>query len=293
MQTNDFPPKYFKQIEEQVNKEINEARRECLSATNNINNRKKNNPLGEAGGAGIGSIIGLTLGFFVCAGKCISGISYEEGFGTSLTSCLIAFGIIALIGGVLGYIADFLAKDYYKKYEAWLESRVEDEKNNLENRISDIHFESGERKKRYYKWFEETSNNMSPRFAGSEITKEVADWMLTGFYNAIDAADRRSHIEKITVPFAFCVFNNKITCNIGTYDFELKRCDFLENPLQQTALARAIATEMELQTHVRYPNDQSGNPVTVQLERKYFDEYVSYTVTYEAENGNFERQRKW
>ena len=117
--------------------------------------------------------------------------------------------------------------------------------------------------------------------------------MTNGFCKTIDAADRRGHVEKITVPFVFNVFVDKITCNLGTFDFELKRCRSLNNPLEQTALARAIVSAIQLNIIMRYPKDSSGTDVSIDISYSYTDEYSATTITYVAPNGHYKAVRGW
>ena len=289
MQTNDFPPKYNKQVDEQANKAIEEARQKCSSIKSNVQRQRTSEPK-KSSGATCGATIGSVLGFFVCIGACAMNVQEEF---SGITAGITAYAIVVIVCLILGFFADSIAKDEYNTNESRIASRIEDEDAYLENRISEITKESIDKKYQYWEWFKKTSKHMSPRFAESELAKEVIEWMLTGFYNAIESADRRPHIETITVPFVFTVYNDKITCNLGTYDFKLKRCAYLRNPLEQTALANAIAAAMEIQTASKYPNDKTGNPVKVTDNFQYYEEYVSVTVTYTAINGNFENQRRW
>lgn len=91
----------------------------------------------------------------------------------------------------------------------------------------------------------------------------------------------------------FTVFANKITCNLGTYDFEIKRCANLPNPLAQTVLARAIASAMQLNIIMKYLQDNSGTDIVTNMNYTYGENNVTTTLTYTAPNGNFKATRGW
>jgi len=289
MQTNDFPTKYNKHIDQQVNEDINTARRQCSVRTVEIGKQRYSKPKGN--GALTGASIGFGLGFFVCAGVCIAKL--QDGFDYASTTGLITYVVIFLITLFLGIIIDSMAKSAYEGNESRIDERIKDENKSLEGEIETIRSTGEAKKAQYLTWFENTSQNMSVKFAESDLAKEVIDWMSDGFFRTIDSTDRRPHIERINVPFMFKVYREKITCNLGTYDFELKRCAFLKSPLEQTALARAIVTTMQLNTIMHYPQDASGTSVSIQIEYKYDDEYVCATISYLAPNGEFQNVRVW
>ena len=134
---------------------------------------------------------------------------------------------------------------------------------------------------------------MSVRYSESKLATEVIDWMSKGFSKTIDASDRRSHIEKINVPFSFKVYPDKISCPLGTYDFEIKRCANLNSPLEQTALARAIASSIQLNITMKYPKDASGTDFVLDIAYAYSENYVSISIIYTAPNGNYKPVKQW
>lgn len=89
------------------------------------------------------------------------------------------------------------------------------------------------------------------------------------------------------------MYTNKITCNLGTYDFEIKRCSNLTSPIEQTALARAIASAIQLNIVMKYPQDESGTSISIYIDYNYSTECPTTTVTYVAPNGNYRAVEKW
>ena len=134
---------------------------------------------------------------------------------------------------------------------------------------------------------------ISRRYAESALATEVINWMTEGFSRTIDAANRRSYVESISVPFSFNVHTDKIICNLGTYDFRIKRCANLTSPVQQTAIARAIASAIQLNITMKYPRDASGTDFVIDIAYSYTDTNVSVIITYAAPNGNYRPVQNW
>ena len=170
---------------------------------------------------------------------------------------------------------------------------IEEEQKNFEESIEEIKRENELRFSEYVKLFEKKAQDLSINYAESTVAVEVIDWMTDGFSKTVDSADRRSHIQEISVPFAFRTYRNKIECQLGTFDFEIKRCDELRNPLEQTALARAIAAAVQLNITMKYPEDVSGTDVVTNIFYTYNDDNVVTTITYTALNGNYKETRGW
>ena len=166
-------------------------------------------------------------------------------------------------------------------------------KENYNTKIANIINQSEKDQRNYLTSFEKNAQDMSVQLADSELAQKVIHWMTEGFSRTIDAADRRKHIEQINVPFSFNVYTDKITCNLGTFDFEVERCEFLDNPVEQTALARAITSSIQLNIVMKYPKDASGTDIQIKIEYQYTDKCPKTTITYVALNGNYEAVQKW
>lgn len=283
MQTNVFPSEYNRTVDSRTNNRVNEARQRSSSRIQSINNSRTSAPKDD--GTLWGIMIGMFGGFIACSCVCISNDSAGAGFGT-----WVVVGIISIVIGVL---IDKSAKSAYDDNQANADSRIREEESSIENVVKKIQSDAQSEKSQYFSEFENNAQNLSVQFAESELAKEVIEWMTNGFCKTIDAADRRSHVEKITVPFVFNVFNNKITCNLGTFDFELKRCRNLNSPLEQTALARAIVSAIQLNIIMKYPKDSSGTDISIDISYSYTNEYPATTITYVAPNGNYKAVRGW
>lgn len=162
----------------------------------------------------------------------------------------------------------------------------------------------------YESQFEAEAKKLSANFVGSMLTNKVADWITFCFVELINSANRNSYIEIISIPIKFMVYKEKIICEDGTYhyssdngtfSFLLQRCKNLESALEQKAIAYAIASTIYLNIKKRYPKDISGTDVAVHINytnnvchQEYVDpDHVTVTMTYTAENGNYQPPNEW
>lgn len=288
MTTNIFPYAYNQKVDAKTEEKIKNAREQNTDRVNYINKQHTSKPSNKCLNWGLG--IGWIGGFYACSCVCLGHLGQEDdGTGTGF----IIWMVMGIVCTLIGYAIDKVAMSAFNDNEANIASRISMENRELDKKIEDIKKEAEVEKQHYLKAFESNAQNMSVQFAESELAKEVINWMTNGFEKSIDASDRRSHVEQIVVPFQFKVLVNKITCNLGTYDFELQRCRNLTNPLEQTALARAIATAIQLNIIMKYPKDASGTDISINIDYSFASDYPTTTITYIAPNGNYKPVRNW
>jgi hypothetical protein len=263
MQFNQFPYSFLQELDRVTNQKINQVtqqKNEAIHRLNTNNNNtvhnlssSKNTSEPKYGQfAGGGFITGLVIGAFVCFTNG-DAIDAKINFSDSIGSAFMFWLMFGAIGAVIGLILCGLVASAQNGSNRSIDNQIETAKNNTEQRIADetkrceeaiqkIRDDANYQYQNYLSGFNAEAQKMSVRFAESPLAVEVIDWMTNGFAKTIDAADRRSHIQEINIPFVFRTYRNKIECNLGTFDFEIKRCDELETPLEQTALTRAIAS---------------------------------------------------
>ncbi len=284
-----FPPSYNKKLDAMAQDSIDRENKRSQERQTDIKNQPGKTPEAASIVMG-GGIVGAVVGFFVCANDVSSGFSNDDWGPIASLGLWILYAIIGLIAG--GIIYGFVkAKHNSNTSDAsvWAQNEISASK----NRIEDIIKKKEQDARTYYQQFEAAAQQMSVQFAESQLALEVIEWMTNGFIKSINAADRRTHIQSINIPFVFYVYKNKITCNLGTYDFELKRCRNLNGPLEQTALARAIASAIQLNITMKYPQDSSGTNIVINTTYAYNDDHVSASVIYTAPNGNYRTVRDW
>ena len=201
MQTNMFPSEYNKTVDERTNNKIYEAKQRHNSRVESINKSRPSSPSEEGGTWGIG--IGIFGGFIACSCVCISNDDVGSGVATWI--------VVAIICTIIGFAIDKIAKNSYENNQNNANIRIREEENSLEKEIQKIQSDAQKEKGVYFSEFENNAQKLSVQFAESELAKEVIEWMTNGFCRTIDAADRRSHVEIITVPFVFKVLSYKIT----------------------------------------------------------------------------------
>lgn len=285
-----------------VDSKYNEEISELNHITDNINSRlaasiKKPSSIGDYV-VGFG-FAGVALSFLVCCVGCcqddLNGI--EDAYAFT--------GIALAIGGwILGGIVGKISHSSYEKDKQNKEESTRNRNQDTASKISALERERSEKKSeidreanleytRYLRGFESEAKTESVRFAESELAVRVINWISEGYIRTIESTDRRSHIERIIVPFIFNVYRDKITCNLGEFNFEIERCRNLDNPLEQAALARAIAASIQVNITMKFPQDPSGTNIKIDVSHDYLTDHVSTTMNYTAPNGNYQAVKGW
>lgn len=284
MKLDKFPPAFKLELEQRT--------RQKISDETDRSNQKKRSITSSVGTEPEGSylwvlgcgIVGFVIGFFTCVSNC-DGMTFWDVFGS---------WIMLTIGGfVLGCIIFALINLSYNSRVKEKNSLISREESRVNAFRNNVQKDAETEYLRYVSEFETTAQKMSVQFAESDLAVEVIDWMTSGFIKTINAADRRSHIQEINIPFVFKTYYNKIECNLGVFDFEIKRCRNLNGPLEQTALSRAIASAIQLKIIMEYPKDVSGPNNVIDIGYTYSDDLVNTTITYLAPNGNYKSVRDW
>lgn len=284
MKISEFPHQYANKVRASTNEKINKER--ALSSSRKETIRKGISKKTDSAGWGFGGAgIGFVVGFFACCGVCFE----NEEVGPALATWVGVTIVCAIIGV---FIAGFINSNHDNSVEN-ANNEVKHEESRCEDAIKKINKDAEHECDLYRTEFEAEAQKMSVRYAESKLATEVIDWMSKGFSKTIDASDRRSHIERIDAPFSFKVYPDKISCPLGTYDFEIKRCANLNSPLEQTAIARAIASSIRLNITMKYPKDASGTDYVLYISYTYEGNYVSASVLYTAPNGNYRPVQQW
>lgn len=282
MQSNMFPEAYNKEVEERVKKECSEAIRKKNSYEEFLDTTL---PPPSDDYLRRGAMIGGFAGFVICVGVCASvhdpGISAGTGFAVMIFSMIFAF-----------LLQKAEEAGYRERLKTVNEKKAEEEMK-LKSTTDEIWAKGDREKKNYSEQFEKSVQEISVRFAESQLAREVIEWIENGFYKTINAADRSSFVEIINVPLKFYVYTNKITCSYGEFNFELKRCRNLNGPCEQAALARAIASAIQLDVIMKYPKDKSGTDISINIDYTYGKDNVYTLLTYVAPNGNYQAIRSW
>ena len=204
----------------------------------------------------------------------------------------VSCGSLSLIV-ILGVIGCFIGKIIDNGKHDKINKQAETEKERLEQEILQICIKNQKEYDEYEREFEAAVQARSIEYTGSELAQNVISWMTEGFCNDIKSFARDAHIEKIEVIFCFRVFADKILCNLGEYDFIIHRCSNLKDDLSIAALARAIATALQVNVSVEYPQDISETPVSVDYTVQYSDDNAAVRMVYSAINGFYRPVEQW
>lgn len=284
MQIKQFPHHYESQRKNKAENDANAERNRAYSRQSTIRNRIiKKADVGEWCGSCAG--IGFLVGFFACFGVCSATDSGGAGIATWIA--------LSIGGAILGAVLAICINAGHNSSTNSADKEIASEQSRCENAVTEIYAQAARDIASYKSEFEAEAQRMSVKYAESTLATDVINWMTDGFCRTIEAVDRSSHIEKINVPFSFNVYTNKITCNLGTYDFEIKRCANLTSPLQQTAIARAIASSIQLNITMKYPKDVSGTDFVLNISYSYTGDSVSVVIRYTAPNGNYRSVQSW
>ena len=201
--------------------------------------------------------------------------------------------LLLTIGVVLFLLRDKIKQKGVERKIIKANKLIEEERRNFEKTVENIRQEYSLRILEYAKQFEQEAQALSVNYTESAVAVDVINWMTEGFCKTIDSADRRSHIEEISVPFVFRTYRNKIQCQLGVYDFEINRCVELQKHLDQAALSRAIASAVQLSIAIKYPQDITGTDVVINVDYSYSDDHALATMIYIARNGDYKSAREW
>ena len=240
----------------------------------------------------LASMVGMVGGFIAC----ICYTNKTESFAVGITTWIVIFILSIIIGAIITVL-------YNKAGIQRLENEhvhKRSEKDSLERELEQISKDAEIEKENYKIEFENNIQSLLPIYSSSEFTKEIVEWITPGFSKAIDSADRRDHNETIFASFKFKVFSSKVGCNLGTYDFVLKRIEELDSPLKQMALARAIALAVQDKIKQNYPKDASGTDISIAISYSYDGsnsndklKHADVSMGYTAANGNFKKAQSW
>lgn len=201
----------------------------------------------------------------------------------------LAFFFPIILGNIIGGIIGARAANSDLRHS----NRILQEKRDLEKRNGEAKTEAQRMTVVYAYEFEQAAKAEAAKYVNSKLAAEVISWMTQYFAKSIADVKRETHAEIVVVPFNFHVFPDRITCNNGTFDFISKRCENLSNCIEQAALARVLASALQLQITMLYPRDPSGTENIIEIQYSYSKNSADVSLKYTAANGHFEPKRSW
>lgn len=156
-----------------------------------------------------------------------------------------------------------------------------------EEKVRELFREKQQRMKEYTAVFLQAVREASAHFIDSPAAKEVFKWITQNFITAIKDA-QKDDAKEICVPLAVSIFIDKILSNGEVYDFRSHQCASLNTPLEQTALAVAIATVSEINVRTAFSQNISETGALFDVQYMFTEKYPTVTITYIAETGRLQ-----
>lgn len=281
------PAIYYSKVKEEEKRDLAIEDEKSKKNVNELISQKKDKP----------SLFLYFHGWLILMGVLTAAMGIIKEYIFGIYGPSIFLGIILLIALVLGTI--MIAKKYisrritYKPFNEEIDKKINEEQERTKNRLQKISKESEEKYHAYLTNYEQKAQEKSVDFASSELAQEIIERITDDFCQTIEAADRRPHIEIIHVPFKIAVLADKVAWNSGVYNFELNRCSNLDDMLDQTAMARAITSNVQVNVVMRYPTDVSGTNISIKIKYDYYDNGTQAEIEYVAPNGAYEERKNW
>lgn len=233
----------------------------------------------------IGGGAGIIIGFFVCCGM----INSAESVGM----CLVTWIAIAVGGCMLGAVLAGLVNAEYKSSIQKADSEIAIENARCEQSVQEIYAQAASDSANYKKAFEAEAQKLSGRYAASAPVVEMIHEMAEYVVQSIERTCRSDKIEKLDFVVIFEVHEDAIRYKLpgdvyagNFYDFRAHCYANLATPLEQVAVAMAVAPAIQLNIAQKYSKDASGTDYVLDVSAGYSN--VAYIhISYTAPNGNY------
>lgn len=292
MQIKKFPHEQDFDIQQKAKEEIHKERKRSLKREEWIKQSIKDEQANEVfvlfGTIG-GAIIGFILGLFACYSIYSHG---ADGYFLMLL-CLV------ITGGFLGMV---IGKIKHKPCTRSADDEIAEERFSLSMAIQQILNQADIEKENYRRNFEAEAQQLSTQYVSSPLTLEISCWMTEKFSKIIEEKPRVNSIEIIEIPFSFDVNAHSVRYESRFerkfFNFTEERYSNLETPMEQAALAHAIASIIKTNTENKYQTDVCGTNTTVLTSFQYHyadrENYkLSVQLTYTAPNSLYQAIRDW
>ncbi len=295
-----YAEKQLRQAKDRAETKYEKNRKSLIEASNGeIEKLDKQAKKKEADGPEYkftGASTGFVLALATCIGSCSINVNLS---GETALSMMFLFTFLGfLIGALIGAAVPDSVKADREKIEK-LEAKKEEDLNKLRNQyqeeIKEIKDANNQRIEQNARKYETSLRAKSAKYALSPVAQEIIEMLLNNFKKQIRASDRRPHVARVEVPFSFTVFPAKVDSSFGSYDFQLKRVEPLNDLDEQAELAMAIASNIRSDIVMTFPKDPSGGEVNpLEMTFEYGGAlihkstcYVKARMTYSASNANF------
>lgn len=226
----------------------------------------------------IGMCVSLCRGCIVCGNE-----DWSRGFPDFIATFVVGMIITCIVAVVLGTLMGNLRSSGSKKHQ----KNAEKQKDTSEKDINQQQTAAKSRIDEYAIAFEQAVKEATQKFVSNKTTEMIGDRILGSFLEMIERAPRDPRNSDVLVSYSYEVYANQVHYQGGVFGFSQNHCSNLAGPVEQAALAQAIATYLEIRVMERYKRDPSGS--VPRLERSYTDTALArkITVSYKAINANY------
>ena len=272
MITNNFPARQRALYNTQCENECSSLRQQNNHQIRNL--QQQYNTKKSDGGifAGLGMMIGWCIAVFQCVERTAASgrwMIFDE------IGCFLLFGFLGLMAGAILHMGYNKMIDDNKQKVVY---HTNVHNNNLNYEIQKVINKYDAYYKSYENDFYNNARSRSVFYSNQIITLELSTWLTNHFCNCINAVDKNSYVNMITVPFKFVVENDKVIAysirdsreiNLGEYRFSLYGFPSMSNDLETAALAIALSSTVQFNVMRRYPKDKNGGNVNVTFNQTY------------------------
>lgn len=313
---HDFPAVHNKSVFEQAKNDVYMAKKDGQTKRDELASKadqywRKHSSKGKAKGGKI-SLLGIPVA--AGAAYLIMGITAAATVGAT-AGMATPFILLAIIFVV---IFNLLSKKHVRKKSEKLHQAAEEPLALAEAKAEEIQAAAAKEAQEYIDAFWSEAQQQSLKFAESAAADAIAEWAMGHFSKIIASTPRGSHLEYIEACCRLTVFPDKINFGhlksmkkpetveeiiaarhgddcprVDTWDFEERRCQLLTTPLEQAALAHALATKLQLETMMAYPEDVCGSAVEIIITRHTDRESAMVNICYRAVNLDYQAVQKW
>lgn len=285
MQYNLFPKEYEQKIIDKTYDDIVSEHRDHYEKQRRYRERWVDSSVVINGGV----ILTIVSGVVGCSVACRNTGEIITSLTTGVVSIIVSFLITVTLSVIISSKGESLIKKDEITYQKWCEKQQK---------------ESNMKVQDYNVRFENEAQKLCSKFFDSPMTEEIVDKMKGYVERNFSNADRNSYVEQITVDLSCRVYKNKVEWVYGNdvenYNFVVNRCAILKNPLEQAALARAIARKLQNYVKQRYSVDVQGTKSVIEVRiselpnyKTKICDYSSIEIKYKAPNKYYMKARLW
>lgn len=287
-QFREFPAVQRERMKLELEETINSLREETAAyqAAQQQKSRKRNGRLNGITGAVVGII--LAVGFLgtgcVSCMTCFDGGNFGGNGFPNAVGTLIAGLLLTVAVGVAAYLIIWLCSlpgaKKYRRHSEGKEQSLEESKRQCQAVFR-------ETTQSYAASFEQAVKAVVQRFVSNKTTEEIGDRIAAGFLDTIERAPRGDDQKDVLASCSFTVYADQIQYGSGVFHFSQNHCANLSSPVEQAALAQAIAAHIEIRVMEKYGKDPCGSVPRITISSS--DAALSRTVTvqYAAANTNY------